>query len=164
MSGDRSIVHPPHLQDAKVAFEELCDRFGRQEKVATLVGRAQSRVSDWGRSNTPDFPPIDAIDALEARTEGLPGWPQMTRWLCRRRGGEFLPLPRLDTVGCWGRMTATLAKEAGDLTGGLCADLADDMDVSPGEARRRLKDADDLVRIAVELRAALKTRAGEDSC
>lgn len=159
MSGDRTIVHPAHLQDAKVATDELCDAFGKQQAVAELVGRSQSVVSDWGRTNTAPFIPLDAIDALEARTAGYPGWPHVTRWLCRRRGGEFLPLPKLEQSGCWGRMTATLAKEAGEVTSGLCADLADDNDVSPAEARRRLKDADELVRIAVELRSALKARA-----
>jgi hypothetical protein len=162
MSGERTIVHPPHLQDAKEATDMLVDSFGKQQDAAKLVGRAQSRVSDWGGKNTPDFIPLDAIDALEARTVGLPGWPHVTEWLCRRRGGIFLRLPSLGAGGCWGRMTATLAKEAGDLTSGLCADLADDNDVSPAEARRRLKDAAELVRIAVELEAALKARAGEE--
>lgn len=161
MSGDRSIVHPPHLQDAKVATDALIDAFGKQQSVAELVGRSQSRVSDWGRNNTPDFIPLDAIDAIEARTEGLPGWPHLTSWLCRRRGGIFLRLPSLSASGCWGRMTARLAKEAGAVTSGLCADLADDNDVSPAEARKRLKDAGELVRIAVELEAALKARAGD---
>lgn len=161
MSGDRSIVHPPHLQDAKVATDGLIDAFGKQQSVAQLVGRSQSRVSDWGRNNTPDFIPLDAIDALEARTEGLPGWPHVTQWLCRRRGGIFLRLPDLAAGGCWGRMVASLAKKAGDLVSGVCGDLADDNDVSPAEARARLAGARELVRVAVELEAALRQRAGD---
>jgi hypothetical protein len=162
VSGPRSIVHPPHLQDGKAAFRELVATYGGQVPASALTGRGQSRICDYGSPGTPDFPPIDVVDALEDRTVDLPGWPQVTDWLCRRRGGTFLRLPQLRTSGCWGRLAAKLAKSAGDVTSGVCTDLADDNDVSPAEARRRLAGAEEMVRIAVELRAALQARAEEE--
>jgi hypothetical protein len=160
---ERTAFVAPHLQALKLAFSDSVGAFGKQEAAAAEVGRSQGRLCDYGRPNVDVFPPLDVIDALEARTEGTPGWPHVTRALCRRRGGAFVALPaargRLGTR--WSRFVADLGKEAGELISGICRDLDDDNDVSPAEARRRLKDAADLVRVAVELEAALKARAEE---
>src|SRR5206468_710369 len=106
--------------------------------------------------NVPAYPPLDVIDALEERTHGTEGWPHVTRWLCRRRGGIFLPLPKVRGAAArWGRLVAALGKDAGNLINGICTDLDDDNDVSPAEAAKRLKGAGELVRVAVEVEAAL---------
>jgi hypothetical protein len=164
MTGDdRSVVLAPHLQDGKEAFQQLVGAYGGQVAAEALVGKSQARLSAYGGKNTPYFPPLDVIDALEARTEGLPGWPHITRWFCRRRGGLFLPLPGVGrTLGRWSVFIARLGREAGELISGICTDLSDDNELSPAEARRRLKDAAELVRVAVELEHALKARAGEE--
>jgi len=164
MSADvRDIAHPPHLQGAKEAFKALVRAYGGQEAaVEGGCGKSQSRLCDYGRPNTPDFAPIDVVDFLEARTHGAPGWPHVTDWLCRRRGGVFLPLPDGEAPpGQWTGFVAALAEQAGGLTSGICTDLADDHDVTPAEARRRLGDAAELVRVAVSIEAALKARAEE---
>lgn len=163
MSGERDIVHPPHLQGGKAAFRELLDAFGGQVPAAVETGRSQPRLSSYAHPNTPDFPPLDVIDTLEERTRGLPGFPHVTRWRARRLGFELVQLP--DPAGAataWGLFASRLAKEAGDVTSGICADLADDNEISPAEARGRLKDAADLVRVAVELEHALKQRAADE--
>lgn len=160
---ERDVVHPPHLQAGKLAFHDLLSAFGGQVAAAAETGKSQGRLSAYATPNTDAFPPLDAIDALEARTVGLPGWPHVTRWLCRRRGGIFLLLPAaVRGLGKWSGFVARLGQEAGDLIAGICTDLSDDNELSPAEARRRLKDAADLVRVAVELEAALRARAGEE--
>lgn len=162
MSTANDIVHPPHLQGAKAAFKALVRAFGGQEAAEAELGKSQSRLSAYGGPNTADFPPIDLVDALEERTHGTAGWPLVTGWLCRRRGGLFLKLPEPGAPPTqWSGFMARLGKEAGELINGICTDLTDDNDVTPAEARKRLDDAADLVRVAVELEAALKARAGE---
>ena len=93
MSGPRDIALPPVLQAAKAATRALISAFGGQEAAEAETGRAQSRFSAYGGRNTPDYIPLDLVDALEDLTFGLPGWPHITRWLCRRRGGVFVRLP-----------------------------------------------------------------------
>jgi hypothetical protein len=157
---ERSIIHPPHLQGAKAAFRELVAAFGGQVPASVETGKCQSRISAYGHRNTTDFPPLDVVDALEERTHGLPGHPHVTRWLARRRGCELVRLPdpaMPETV--WSSMVSRLAKEAGELMSGVCHDLGSENDISPAEARGRLVDAADLVRVAVEIEAALKQRA-----
>lgn len=162
MSGDRDITLPPSLQAAKVATRDLVKSFGGQEAASAETGKSQSRICAYGHQNMADFAPLDVIDALEDRTVGLPGWPHVTRWLCRQRGGEFVQLPDPNvSAPSWGKLVASIAKEHGELTSGVIADL-DDNDISPAEARARLKDAAELVHSAVQLEHALKQRAAEE--
>lgn len=160
---DRTVQHPPFLQAGKRASAALIDAFGGQVAAAAEIGRAQSRLSDYGGPNAAWFMPIDAVAMLERSTHGTPGHPHVTRWLCRNAGGEFLALPAARAASVhFGVHAAALTREAGDLVSGLCTDIASAGDVSPAEARGRIEAADDLVRVAVELRAALKARAEED--
>jgi hypothetical protein len=93
MTGDRTLTLPPHLQSAKIAFGELVDAFGGQVAGAAETGKSQSRICAYAHPNTPDFAPLDVIDALEARTVGTTGHPHVTAWLARRRGFELVKLP-----------------------------------------------------------------------
>lgn len=176
MSADRSVLLSPRLQAGKAAFRELVDAFGGQVAAAAETGKSQSRISAYGLRNTDDFAPVDVVLRLEQSTHGSHNHPQVTRWLARQTGFALVPLPDPDAAfarvsssplaqsGCvrnWGLLASRLAKDAGDVTSGICADLADDHDVSPTEARGRLNDAGALVRVAVELEHALRVRALE---
>lgn len=160
MNGDRTLRVAPHLQGGKLAFAELVDAFGGQAEATKETGKAQSRISSYGLTNTPDFAPLDVIDALEARTVGIVGWPHVTRWLCRRRGGEFVAVPDASAAPvALTALVADLVRSCGQFGAGIL-DAGDEL--GPGEAWRRLGDADDLVRIAVQLRHALQLRAADD--
>jgi hypothetical protein len=159
---DRSLILPPDLQAGKAATKALIRAYGGQEAAAAERGKSQSRFCAYGLPNTDDFMPIDDVHALEARTHGAPGHPHVTRWLAREAGYELVPRPcaaQPETV--WSAFVARLSREAGELMAGVCEDLATENDVSPAEAKRRLPDAADLVRVAVELEHALKQRAAE---
>lgn len=159
---DRSATIAPHLQAGKLAFDALVTAFGGQDAASAETGKSQPRICDYGRPNVAAFPPLDVIDTLEARTHGTDGWPHVTSWLCRRRGGIFLALPRATGTGArWGRLAAELTKDAAVLVNGICLDLDHDRDVTKAEATKRLKEAGELVRVAVELEAALKARSEE---
>jgi hypothetical protein len=161
MTADRTMTLPPRLQGAKIAFSELVDAFGGQAAASEETGKSQPRICAYALRNTPDFAPLDVIDTLEARTVGKDGHPHVTAWLARQRGFELVKLP--DPSAPPMPMTALisdLAKACGQLTAGILNDLSDD-GLGPVEAWRRLGEADDLVRVAINLRAALKLRAGD---
>jgi hypothetical protein len=159
---DRTVVHPVRLQAGKQAFADLVDAIGGQVAAEAYSGKAQSRISAYGGRNTPWFPPVDVVVKLEGITHGQPGHPHVTRWLAREAGFGLVCLPMPGAAPTqWSGFIARLGKDAGELISGICTDLTDDNDVIPAEARQRLGDAADLVRIAVELEAALKARAGE---
>jgi hypothetical protein len=162
MSGERTLTLPPDLQAGKAATKALVRAYGGQEAAAAARGKSQSRLCAYGLPNTDDFIPIDDVHALEACTHGAAGHPHVTRWLAREAGYELVrrPCPNApETV--WSGFVARLSREAGELMGGVCEDLSGDNDLTPAEAARRLPDAADLVRVAVELEAALKARAKE---
>jgi hypothetical protein len=58
-------------------------------------------------------------------------------------------------------LLSELAKASGQLSAGILSDISSDNDISAPDAWRRLKDAGELVRVAVELEARLKARASE---
>lgn len=162
MGQDRSILHPPHLQDAKEASQMLVSAFGGQVAVAALFERSRhQRYSDVGLKNTPDFLTIAEVDALEARTQGMPGWPQVTNWLCRRRGGVFVILPRADSEDDAAQCIIEMMSELGDVSREITTSLAD-REISAREAKRILDQLDDVDRVSSRLRTLLMARAYPD--
>jgi hypothetical protein len=160
VSGERDIVHPPELQGLKRASKALIRAAGGQEAAAAETHKSQSRFAAYGLPNTPDFMGIDTVLALEGVTHGTPAHPAVTRMLARQAGYGLvrLPDPALGETK-WSALVARLAHEGGELMSGVCEDLASGNDVSREEAQRRLADAADLVRVSVEIEAALKARA-----
>jgi hypothetical protein len=162
MSGDRELTLPPHQQGGKLAFAELTDAFGGQVAASAETGKSQSRICAYGHCNTADFPPLDVIDALEARTVGTPGHPHVTQWLARRRGYELVKLPDPSAPPMsWSALLSETITASGELAGRILGDLSAAGEISPSQAWLRLKDAGELVRVAVELEASLKARAAE---
>lgn len=163
MNCTRTLTLPPHLQAAKIAFVELVDAFGGQEAAARETGKSQSRISAYGHRNMADMPPLDVVDTLEARTVGEDGHPHVTRWRARRLGYELVKLPDASaSPPALSAMVSDLVKSSGRLGGGLIDDLTGGKAFGAAEAWRRLADADDLVRIAVQLRHELQLRAAEE--
>lgn len=162
MSTDRDIVHPPQLQQLKAATRALIRAFGGQEAAEAATGKSQSQLSNYGAPNAPGFAPVDVVLALEAATHGAPGHPHVGRFLAREAGFALVALPPAGPAGvAWNAHVACLVKEIGELLAGLGEALASGNDVRAREARALLGDAGDVVRVAVEIEAALKARAGE---
>ena len=101
----RSLSLTPEQQSGKASFKALVKSFGGQDAAAEETGVRRQKISDMGLANVAESPTLDLIDALEDRTVGMPGWPHVTSWLCRRRGAEnklqarLVDLCRLDALG-----------------------------------------------------------------
>lgn len=159
MTADRQSALGVRQRQHKKLARRLVEAVGGVEAAASFCRVGKSQLSDFGNENLLSFMPADVIDDLEA----LVADPLYTRWQARERGFAMVPLPDPHAPATrWSRFVAALGKEGGDLIAGICTDLDDDNDVTPAEARRRLGDAGELVRVAVELEAALKARAGEE--
>jgi hypothetical protein len=145
VSGDRSIVHPPHLQAGKAATKALIRAFGGQEAAEEVTGRAQSRLSAYGLPNTADFAPIDVVVALEARTHGTPGHPLVTRWLATENGYLLVPKPAaLPSDVDWHMALGEAVKEMGDATQKICAALPNGVtaeEIRKGRIREEIAEA-----------------------
>ncbi len=156
MSTARDVQLTPVQQDLKVASRALVRSYGGQVAAEELLGRAQSRYSDCGSTNTPTFLTIDEAAELEDRTSGSPGHPHVTRVMARRQGCELVPLPgALPVGGDLVPFLATLMKEFGDASSTACAVAADGR-ITRAEARKAEREFDDLIVAAVTIRAAYR--------
>lgn len=149
----------PDIQSGKRAFKALGKAYGGQEAVEAETGVRQQKISDMGNPNSQIMPPLDLIDLLEDRTVGHPGWPHVTNWLCRRRGGVFVPLPEgpLGTEAITG-CVFEMAAELGDVSRCIGEALSDG-EVSPKEAAAANLELDQLINTAIALRHRLLTIA-----
>lgn len=159
----RSVVLTPDQQTGKAAFKALAKAFGGQQAVEAETGIRQQDISDFGLPNVAKFATIDLIDRLEESTVGLPGWPHITSWLCRRRDGVFVPLPKggADADGMM-RTVAEMAAEFGDVSravaDAVCPHGPDGEEVNETEARTALDALDDLDRVSAQLRHKLQSK------
>lgn len=161
MSGPRDVRLPAEQQDLKAASKALVRAYGGQEAASELLGRAQSRYSDTGSPNTEVFLTICEVAALEDRTAGAAGHPIVTRELARRQGYELVARPRAlpaaeDLIACVG----DLMREGADVMSAI-GDALKDKRWTREEVAAALKQIDELVLVAVTLRAAVASARTE---
>lgn len=166
MADRRDHVLSVEDQQLKQATKGLIRTFGGTEAAGEHLNQADHRhadhrrMSDVGNKNHGAFLRIDEAAELEDLTVGQPGWPHVTRAMAARTGHVLVKVPDLrfvDTI--WACRAAKLLKEGGDVITGLGARLESGGDIDPDEAASMLKDADELVEAAMEVREALKRRA-----
>jgi uncharacterized protein YodC (DUF2158 family) len=159
MTTERGAQLSPEELEIKIATRAASKAAGGQEYLSASLGTVQSRWSEWGSSHTRAFLPAHLVAEVEDRSAGAPGWPHITRALARRQGFELFRLPSPEALRTvWGQHLAGVAKEGGEIMARLALALVDN-DVSQAEAKDALPDARDLVRVAVELAAALEATA-----
>lgn len=125
MTTARDIQLSPSQLALKLATREAFKAAGGQDFVASELGCAQSRLSDYGSPNTLDFISIDKVLVVEALGAGKPGHPHITRALARASGGEFLGRAAIDgEVEALDVHLPRFASEAGDLIRSLAQGVA----------------------------------------
>jgi len=159
----RSLALTPEQQSGKASFKALVKSFGGQDAAAEETGVRRQKISDMGLANVAESPTLDLIDALEDRTVGMPGWPHVTGWLCRRRGGVFVPLPQGDDDADGMMLTvAELAGELGDVSRAVSEAVSTTgdggRDVTEQEALAALRELDGLDRTSAQLRLKLSAK------
>jgi len=146
----------------KLATKDAIRGAGGQEFLSEALGRAQSRFSDYGSPNKPDFMPIDLVRKVQALGAGKPGWPHITHALARADGFDLYKLPETGAApGDWLKQIGALSTEAAEITTKICAALADDQRVTATEIKSNalIADAEQLVTLGVQLLAQLRNVA-----
>jgi hypothetical protein len=147
----------------KLATKDAIRGAGGQEFLSESLGRAQSRFSDYGSPNKPDFMPIDLVRKVQALGAGKPGWPHITHALARADGFDLYKLPETGaSKGDWLKHVGALSTEAAEITSKICASLADDQRIDAREIKNHalIADAEQLVTLGVQLLAQLREEVG----
>lgn len=137
---------------------------GKQAYVANMLGRSQPTINAWANPEAAEQIPLRLVPALEEMAAGQDGWPHITRTLALMQGFELFRLPKVDVaVGDWLTKVAAISTESAEITTKICAGLADDQKVCRDDIRRLglIEDADQLLALALQMRAQLLAVVGE---
>lgn len=145
----------------KIKFGELVGRIGGLEAAASFcrVGKSTlARYASVVHADAECFAPIDVVRDLEA----LAGEPIVTTTLCAMADGVFVPVSNVpagtgDLLG----LMSKLSGEFNDTTRAVCSGLADG-NFCPVDAKKLESELDDVIRVAVGMRALARSiRGGE---
>lgn len=163
MSAVRDARLSPADLALKLATREAVKAAGGQEFAAQETGRTQSRISDWGNPNVPEFMPIDAVRKIEALGAGSPGHPHITAALARSAG-----VPLGDAIGGAEQAEGAavhlsrLAVESSDVIRALAAQVARRGELSPSARAALLGEVAQLLEAAMQLHCDLTRAEGEE--
>lgn len=146
----------------KLATKDAIRGAGGQEFLSESLGRSQSRFSDYGSPNKPDFMPIDLVRKVQALGAGKPGWPHITHALARADGFDLYKLPETGAPsGDWLAHVSAISQETAEITSKICASVADDLKVDRDDIKKHalIADAEQLVTLGVQLLAQLRAVA-----
>ncbi|MGE6693327.1 hypothetical protein ACQKE8_12890 [Sphingobium limneticum] len=132
---------------------------GKQVYVSHMLGRSRSTLMAWCNEEAAEFIPLRLVPDLEKMATGQEGWPHITRALARMQGFELFHLPDVEgDAADWLGHVGAISTEAGEITGKICASLADDQRVCADDIRNHglIDDAEQLVSVAVRLLAHVR--------
>lgn len=146
----------------KVRFAELIAAIGGSREAAGFCRVNHSVLSGYASLSPADaerFPPADVVRDLEA----VAGQAVVTAHLAVEAGGTFVAVPDAP-AGCVDllQLLAAQSKESSDLTAAICSALADGK-IDSREGRKAIEEIDQLVRVAMQMRAELALIVGEGS-
>lgn len=153
----------PETLALKAATSDMIKGVGGLEAAAGFCRVGKSQLADYGSPSRPDsFVPADVIADLEPLARERAGWPHVTQALCRRMGGVFVALPEVPpSSGRLLELMSSLSGEFNDATGTVCRGLADG-DFCAVDAGQLEHDLDDVIRVAVSMRALARSIKGGD--
>jgi len=156
-STERSTVTLPLAEQRQARrARELIEAAGGVDAAGEEAGKSHSQMSKYGRANYADSMPINVVEALEGITHGTVGHPIVTRYLAMRQGYALFPLREVTaTGGDLLQLVARQAKESGDITQKVITALEDGI-TSPRECRDITREIDQLIDVAVCMRAELQ--------
>ena len=139
----------------KAAVAALIGAAGGEKAAAEKCRVGKSMLSDYANPNhEKTHMPVDVVMQLEADTGEMP----VTEHLAAAQDCLLLKLNTGDTHDDWSQHVMTLGKEAGDVFSRCQEFLADDGEIDEFEAPELLREIDELLVAAAEMRAAVVTR------
>jgi hypothetical protein len=145
----------------KIKFGELVGKIGGLEAAASFCRVGKSTLARYAsnvQSDAECFAPIDVVRDLEA----LAGEPVVTSTLCAMADGVFVAVPNTPAAtGDLLAMMSALSGEFNDTTRVICAGLADD-NFCAVDAAKLERELDDVIRVAVGMRALARSIHGGD--
>ncbi len=148
--------------DLKEATRKLQKAAGGVEECERVTETGKTQHGNYQSPNSFAFITIEKVRMLEARTVNYPGWPHVTRALCKQAGGVFVPIPRLDGGHeVLPGQVMVLAKELGEVSAKITEGLADDDELNVKEIDAILAEQDDLDRASHQLRHTLTALRAE---
>lgn len=153
MSERASLRLTPGELAIKMATRDAVRAAGGQEFVAGEVGRAQSRISEWCSETHPDFMPAHIVAKVEALGAGSPGHPHITHALARAAGGHVRMGEAVDDeILSLAEHLPRIATESSDVIRLLAECFQPGRSLSPRQLKALLREVDQLVNAAMELR------------
>jgi hypothetical protein len=147
--------HPKSYGDLKAAVRALLHALGGETKAASLCRVAKSTLSEYGNPTYPErHMPVDVVLALEQAAGTSP----VSEHLAAAHGAILLRLPEAGGEIAWMSHITRIGKEAGDVFRHAGEFLADDNEIDHKEAPILLREIDELLIAAAEMRAAVVQR------
>ncbi len=145
----------------KIKFGELVGKIGGLEAASSFCRVGKSTLARYAsnvQSDAECFAPIDVVRDLEA----LAGEPVVTSTLCAMADGVFVAVPNTPAAtGDLLAMMSALSGEFNDTTRVICAGLADG-NFCAVDAAKLERELDDVIRVAVGMRALARSIHGGD--
>lgn len=153
----RSVQLESADKELKHATRALAKAFGTQTDAGKVIDKTQECVSAAGLTNTGVFLTLDEVAHLEDHAPREGQWPQVTRALAARQGFVLLPMPAGPTgASIWHQKLSEAAKESGEFFASVASALADRR-IDAVEAGTSLKEMDEFLTVALEMRAMLQS-------
>lgn len=144
----------------KIAFGDLVRLVGDDAVAATITRVSRATIARYRSLSSADaeyFPPADVLADLERVAGACP----VTELLCHLAGGAFVAEPEAPVTGAdLFEKQSALAKEFADVTRALCAGMRDGH-WDPADGAALEKQCDDLIVVAIRMRALARFTKGE---
>lgn len=147
--------------DLKSATADLIADAGGQDKAAErcrVSGTQLQRYASDTAQHSNCFMPLDVVLRLENKAKH----PFVTEYLAKAAGAVLVTVPQVPAGAVdLLQLLAAQSKESSDLTAAICVALADGT-INSAEARRAIDEIDQLVRVAMQMRAELALIVGAE--
>lgn len=149
------------IADLKRKTRELIAAAGGQVKAAQKCRISQQqlqRCASLNAEHSSAFVTLDVVLCLENDTDR----PIVTEYLAEAAGAVLVMVPQV-AAGAVDllQLLAAQSKESSDLTAAICAALADGK-INSSEAHQAIDEIDQLVRVAMQMRAELALIVGAE--
>ncbi len=130
-------------------------------EAVKVVRRVKATVSRWNDRWAEDMPPLDAALALDLTAQAAGRGTPIASALAIELGAVLVALPHTpEGDGEWFDRLGRLSGEVGESMQTMARALSDDGQLDDDEIDENVKQLDDVLQVAAEMRTALLARRG----